>query len=114
MIRVFAWTRWHIACKGVGRNLERRRIEMPTIIEYSDTKQAQNQFPERIVSPMRSGPCCFSDMEGLGEPHVEGRWVYAYKRCRRCGFAVRVILREVPNADLIFNLQALFKSSLER
>ena len=46
---------------------------MPTIIEYTDKKQPENQFPERIVSPVRSGPCCFSDMEGLGEPQAEGR-----------------------------------------
>ncbi len=85
---------------------------MPTIIEYTDTKRPRNQFPERIVSPMRSGLCCFSDMEVLGEPQEEGRWIYVYKRCRRCGFTVRSILRELPNLALITKLQSVLKSPL--
>jgi hypothetical protein len=87
---------------------------MPTIIEYTDKKQPENQFPERIVSPVRSGPCCFSDMEGLGEPQAEGRWIYVYKRCRKCGFTVRSILSQLPDAALIANLQAILKTSFER
>lgn len=45
---------------------------MPTIIEYSNRKPAQNQYPRRIVSPMQSNRCCFSDMESLGTPMQEG------------------------------------------
>jgi hypothetical protein len=87
---------------------------MSTIIEYTDTKHPQNAFPERIVSPVRSGPCCFTDMEVLGEPQAEGRWIYTYKRCRRCGFTVRSILRVLPNAELIAKLQSTLKTTLER
>ncbi len=39
-------------------------------------------------------------MEELGTPQEEARRVYQYRRCRQCGFAVRVILREVPGRSL--------------
>jgi hypothetical protein len=78
---------------------------MGTIVEYTDQKPAANRYPRRIISPSRSGPCCFSDMEELGTPQEDGRWVYQYRRCRQCGFAVRVILREIPDAALIASLR---------
>lgn len=87
---------------------------MPTIIEYTDTKEPRNLFPERIVSPMYSAPCCFSDMEQVGEAQKEGRWIYTYKRCRRCGFTVRSILRALPDASLIASLQHTLKTTLDR
>jgi hypothetical protein len=37
-------------------------------------------------------------MEEVGTAQREGRWVFQYRRCRQCGFTVRVILREVPDA----------------
>lgn len=73
---------------------------MATIVEYTCRKRPTNEYPARIVSPPRAGSCCFSDMEEIGEPIEEGRWVFRYKRCRRCGFALRVILREIPDAAL--------------
>jgi hypothetical protein len=39
---------------------------MPTIVEYTDTKTALNQYPHRIISPPHAGPCCFSDTEEKG------------------------------------------------
>ena len=79
---------------------------MPTIVEYTDTIPAQNQFPERIVSPPRSGSCCFTHMEVLGTPQADGRWIYQYKRCCQCGFAVRVILKVQPDEQAIATLRS--------
>ena len=78
---------------------------MATIVEYTLEKRPTNEYPARIVSPLRSGSCCFSDMEEIGEPFEEGRWVFRYKRCRRCGFTLRVILREIPDAALAAELR---------
>ncbi len=39
---------------------------MATIVEYTDRKQPENRYPTRIISPTRSQPCCFTDMEELG------------------------------------------------
>ena len=81
---------------------------MPTIVEYTDTIPPQNQFPDRIVSPPRSRSCCFTHMEALGTPQADGRWVYQYKRCCQCGFAVRVILQVLPDEEAITTLRAMF------
>jgi hypothetical protein len=87
---------------------------MPTIVEYTDSKRPKNHFPERIISPVKSGPCCFSDMEELGAPQEDGRWVFQYKRCKKCGFAVRTILREIPNAALAAELRKILANSFVR
>jgi hypothetical protein len=81
---------------------------MPTIVEYSTTNPPQNQYPDRIISPPRSRPCCLTHMETIGTPQVDGRWIYQYKRCRRCGFAVRSILEVLPDLEIVASLQATF------
>ena len=70
---------------------------MPTIVKYTDRRPPTNRYPHQIISPPRAGGCCFSDMEEVGTPQQDGHWVYQYRRCRRCGFAVRVILHETPH-----------------
>jgi hypothetical protein len=85
-----------------------------TIVEYTDQKEPKNLYPRRIVSPIRSGPCCFTDMEEIGKPQEEGRWVFQYKRCRKCGFTLRVILREIPDAALAAELRKILANSFVR
>ncbi len=87
---------------------------MPTIVEYTDQKQPENLYPMRIISPPHSGRCCFSDMEEIGELQREGRWEYMYKRCRKCGFAVRVIVRELPDEALLADLRKTLEVSFQR
>ena len=115
---------------GAGVNVESRRgtdrpnAKIPagaiaehvpsTIVEYTDRKAPQNLFPQRIISPVRSGPCCFTDMEEIGKPQEDGRWVFQYKRCKKCGFALRVILREIPDAALAAELRKILANSFVR
>ena len=87
---------------------------MRTIVTYTDREPASNEYPQRIVSPVRSGPCCFTDMEDIGAPQEAGRWVFQYKRCRTCGFALRVILRELPEAALIADLRQILATAFVR
>ena len=87
---------------------------MPTIVEYTDQKPSTNEYPTRIVSPSRQGPCCFSDMAELGPAEEEGRWVFQYRRCRKCGFTVRLILREIPDAALVAELRQILRTSFVR
>jgi hypothetical protein len=86
----------------------------PTIVEYTDQKPPKNLYPERIISPVRSGPCCFTDMEEVGKPQEDGRWVFQYRRCKKCGFALRVILREIPDAALAAELRKILANSFVR
>ncbi len=79
---------------------------MPTIVEYTDRKPPENRYPLRIVSPPHSSACCFSDMEPVGGATREAHWEYRYRRCRTCGFTVRVILRPIPDEALLEGLRA--------
>ncbi len=87
---------------------------MATIVEYTDKKQPENRYPTRIISPPHSGSCCFSDMEEIGTPQREGHWEYVYRRCRTCGFAVRVIVRELADEALIKELRNILEVSFQR
>jgi len=87
---------------------------MSSIVKYTDRAPAENLYPRRIVSPRKSRPCCFSDMELVGEPHSEGRWVFQYRRCRRCGFTVRVILRQIPDDALMAEVRREFTALFMR
>lgn len=86
----------------------------PTIVEYTEEKRPENVYPVRIISPPRPGPCCFSDMEAVGEPKRDGRWVFQYRRCTKCGFTVRLILREIVSAALVADLQQTLAKSFIR
>jgi len=87
---------------------------MPTIVEYTNTKPPENRYPWRIVSPSRSGSCCFSEMEEIGEVQHEERWECVYKRCRRCGFTVQMILREIRDDAEFARLRRLLQRSFRR
>ncbi len=87
---------------------------MPSIVEYTDQKRPKNEYPVRIVSPVRSGPCCFSAMEEVGGLQQEERWVFGYKRCTKCGFTVRVIVRELVDERLQADLRETLRTSFAR
>lgn len=84
---------------------------MATIVEYTDKKAPENAFPERIVSPTHASPCCFRDMEPIGEIQKDHQWLFRYQRCRHCGFTVRVILRYMPDAALLRYLRRVLANS---
>ena len=87
---------------------------MATIVHYTDTHPAHNGYPTHIISPTRSSSCCFSAMEPVGPPQQEGRWMCQYTRCRTCGYAVRVVGREIPDAALIAELRRILANSFQR
>jgi hypothetical protein len=87
---------------------------MATMVTYTDKRPPENRYPHRIISPSRAGGCCFSNMEEVGTSQEEARWVYQYRRCRECGFAVRVILREIPDTTLANSLRESLARSFVR
>ncbi len=87
---------------------------MATILEYTDAKPPRNLYPKRIISPSRSKPCCFTQMEGVGPIQQDGLWEYQYKRCRSCGFTVRAILRPLPDTTLIRDLRRTLETAFQR
>jgi len=87
---------------------------MATIVTYTDQRPPENRYPHHIISPPQASPCCFTAMEELGTPQTDGRWVSQYRRCRQCGFAVRVILRELPDTLLVASLREMLSRSFVR
>jgi len=87
---------------------------MATIVEYTDAKAPQNLYPKRIISPSHSKPCCFTDMEAVGPVQQDGHWEYQYRRCRTCGFTLRMILRDIPDAALIGELRRTLETAFQR
>jgi len=94
--------------------VEQTRVEektMATIIQYTDRQTPQNQYPLRIVSPRNSSRCCLTGMEDVGEALTEAPWVLQYRRCHQCGFAVRLVVRALPDAQAIASLQSSLKGA---
>ncbi len=87
---------------------------LPTLVTYTDAMPPQNQFPRRVISPTRSGPCCFTDMAALGKPRRNDRYEYEYRRCQTCGFTLRVIVRYLPDKARMTDLRKVFATTLTR
>ncbi len=62
---------------------------LATIVDYSAAVVAFNGYPNRIVSPTESGPCCVTGMRLLGETHWGENGPYNYKQCQVCTDTVR-------------------------
>ncbi len=85
-----------------------------TIVEYTDQRRPLNHYPEKIVSPSHSRPCCFSRMREIGKPQEDTRYVFQYRRCQTCGFTVRFILREIPDVVLADSLRKTLTLAFSR
>ncbi len=83
---------------------------MPSIVLYRDDEAPVNDYPARIVSPTRPGPCCRSAMVPLGEPWAEGRAWLQYRRCTGCGYTVRRVLRTTPDPAILRSARQAFQS----
>jgi len=87
---------------------------MATIVQYTNDKPPHNLYPWSIISPSAASPCCFTDMEAVGNAQRQGNWDIAYSRCRSCGFTVQTILRTVPDPALLSDLQRTFEHLFRR
>jgi hypothetical protein len=87
---------------------------MWTIVTYTDKQPPENRYPALIISPTRASDCCFSEMEEIGMPEANARWLFQYRRCRQCGYAVRLVLREFPDTALLASLRETLSRSFVR
>jgi hypothetical protein len=53
-------------------------------------------------------------MVNIGDPVEEHGWLFQYRRCRRCGFTVRRILREIPEEAMLAKLRRVLARSFTR
>jgi hypothetical protein len=87
---------------------------MATIVEYTDRKAPRNSYQQRIISPSHSSPCCSAGMEELGAAEQEGHRMVQYKRCRRCGFTVRVVPHALLDTKLAAELRQTLSTAFRR
>jgi hypothetical protein len=53
-------------------------------------------------------------MVNVGDPEEENGWLFQYRRCLRCGFTVRRMLREVPDEELLVDLRCTLARAFAR
>jgi ribosomal protein S14 len=77
---------------------------MPSLVPSTDQRPPTNRYRHQMIAPPRASVCCVAAMEWLDAPQRDVRGVYQDRRCRRCGFTVRVLLRELSDAAWIARL----------
>ncbi len=87
---------------------------IPSIVEYTDDAAPSNAYPDRIVSPRQPAPCCALGMVTVGDPQEANGWLFQYRRCPRCGFTVRRILRELPDEEMLAALRRTLAHAFAR
>jgi hypothetical protein len=85
-----------------------------TIVRYTDREPAQNEYPRRIISPPRPGPCCGNQMQAIGNVQEGGRALFQYRWCPQCGFTVRRFLAQRPDPVLEAELRLFLARSFMR
>ena len=68
-------------------------------------------LPDGMVTIATLSP---ADTEEIGPEEHGDHWVYRYKRCRVCGFTVRVVLRTIPDAALLASVRKILSTTFQR
>jgi hypothetical protein len=70
------------------------------VIVYRDDEKPQNDYPKRIVSPVRPKACCTDEnRELVGQVKEIDGFKFCYKICKECGHAVRYFYPAVDSND---------------
>ena len=77
---------------------------MPSLVPYTDQQPPTSRYLYQITAPPRAGVCCVSAMAWL-DARRDVRGVYQDRRCRRCGFTVRVLHHETPDTTRVATLR---------
>ncbi len=82
--------------RRIGSNIRKQNSEAKAnritknIIRYSDNEKPRNDYPRRIVSPVRPSPCCSEESRTMvGTMREVDGFKFCYKVCDDCGHAVR-------------------------
>ncbi len=82
--------------RRIGSNIRKQNSEakanriVKNIIRYTDDESPRNDYPRKIVSPVRPSPCCSDEnREMVGSAREIDGFKFCYKICRECGHAVK-------------------------
>ena len=90
--------------KRIGSNLrpaeQKPHRNLRSIIRYTDEEPARNDYPKRIVSPMKPMTCCTDEnRESVGTIREVDGFKFCYKVCKECGHAVRYFYPAIDSND---------------
>jgi hypothetical protein len=82
--------------RRIGSNIRKQNSDAKAsritknIIRYTDDEEPRNDYPRRIVSPIRPSSCCSDEnREMVGAMREVDGFKFCYKICQECGHAVR-------------------------
>jgi hypothetical protein len=82
--------------RRIGSNIRKQnsdaKANRPTrnIIRYTTKEKPRNDYPRRIISPPNPSACCTEEnRENVGNIREVDGFKFCYKRCLKCGHAVR-------------------------
>jgi hypothetical protein len=92
--------------RRIGSNIRKQNSDAranritKNIIHYADDEEARNDYPKKIVSPMRPSACCNEDNRVMvgATREVEG-FKFCYKICSECGHAVKFYFPSVGSTS---------------
>ncbi|NRA07895.1 MAG: hypothetical protein HRU02_07010 [Myxococcales bacterium] len=82
--------------RRIGSNIRKQKDDaranriVRNIVRYTDDEKPRNDYPRRIVSPVRQGECCSDDnRELVGNAKEIDGFKFCYKICTECGHTVK-------------------------
>ncbi len=92
--------------RRIGSNIRKQSTELKTnrvtrnIIRYTDDEKPRNDYPRRIISPLRPSSCCSEDnRETVGNMREVDGFKFCYKICTECGHAVKYYFPAVESTS---------------
>jgi hypothetical protein len=82
--------------RRIGSNIRKQNSEaranriVRNIIKYTTDEKPRNDYPKKIVSPVKPSKCCSDDTrEMVGSIREVDGFKFCYKICTKCGHAVK-------------------------
>jgi hypothetical protein len=92
--------------RRIGSNIRKQSTELKAnrvtrnIIRYTDEEKPRNDYPRRIISPVRPSNCCSEDnRETVGNMREVDGFKFCYKICTECGHAVKYYFPAVESTS---------------
>jgi hypothetical protein len=92
--------------RRIGSNIRKQNNDakanrvMKNIIRYTDDERPRNDYPRKIVSPVRPSRCCKDEnREIVGSMREIDGFKFCYKICRKCGHAVKFYFPAVETTN---------------
>ena len=92
--------------RRIGSNIRKQNSDAKAnrvfrnIIKYTDDEKPRNDYPKKIVSPVRASSCCSDENRVVvgSNKEIDG-FKFCYKICSECGHAVKFFFPAVESTS---------------